>query len=173
MSKYNKGDKFIIELDEQMGNLWRIKGFNALVFDDFGLDRLGQLVQGVDQFSYNKGAENAWELAQRIAKEPSCGGFTAEELIDIFGYVSCEYAIRRHSYSEAAAKVEAWENGKSELRVGDVVLTDEGHIGVVTDMSDNYVDGIRSNGVAFSSRKSDCTKTGRHIDIEAVLAQIK
>ena len=34
MSKYNKGDKFIIELDEQVGDLWKIKGFNALVFDD-------------------------------------------------------------------------------------------------------------------------------------------
>ena len=69
MSKYNKGDKFIIELDEQdeqIGNLWRIKGFNALVFDDFVLDRLGQLVHGVDQFSYNKGADDAWERVKQL-----------------------------------------------------------------------------------------------------------
>ena len=174
MSKYNKGDKFIIELDEQVGDLWKIKGFNALVFDDFGLDRLGQLVQGVDQYSRMKGHQEAWELAQRIEKEPCDGGFTLNDIHDIFGYFSTNFAIKAHSYAEAAAKVEAWEQKKEkEIRVGDVVETDDGYFGVVTDISMNYVDGIRSNGVAFSSRKSDCTKTGRHIDIEAVLAQIK
>lgn len=173
MSKYKKGDKFIIELGEQVGDLWRIKGFNALVFDDFGLDRLGQLVHGVDQFSYNKGADDAWELAQRIVLEPDEGGFSARELKEIFGYSDWLAPFEKFSYTAAAEKVEAWEKEKSEIRVGDVVLTDEGYIGVVTYMRDNYVDGMRSNGVAFSSRKSDCTKTGRHIDIEAVLAQIK
>ena len=173
MSKYNKGDKFIIELDEQVGDLWKIKGFNALVFDDFGLDRLGQLVQGVDKFSYNEGAENAWELAQRIVLEPDEGGFSARELKEIFGYSDCLAPVEKFSYTAAAEKVEAWEKEKSEIRVGDVVLTDGGYIGVVTYMRDNYVDGIRSNGVVFSSRKSDCTKTYRHIDIGAVLAHIK
>ena len=173
MSKYKKGDKFIIELDEQMGNLWRVKGFSTLVFDDFGLDRLGQLVHGVDQFSYNKGADDAWELVKKL--------FDMEResaVADAFNYefTNTHGVLGWLSYKAAAEKVEAWEKEKSEIRVGDVVLTDEGYIGVVTYMRDNYanyVDGIRSNGVAFSSRKSDCTKTGRHIDIEAVLDQIK
>ena len=169
MSKYNKGDKFIIELDEQVGDLWKIKGFNALVFDDFGLDRLGQLVHGVDQFSYQKGTADAWELARKIETV-----YTVEELTEMFGNPAVAVNVLGNcAYSIAAEKVEAWEKEKSEIRVGDVVLTDGGYIGVVTYMRDNYVDGIRSNGVAFSSRKSDCTKTGRHIDIEAVLDQIK
>lgn len=170
MSKYNKGDKFIIELDEQVGDLWKIKGFNALVFDDFGLDRLGQLVQGVDKFSYNKGADDAWELVKKLFDMEREGA-----VADAFNYeFTNTYSVLCWlTYKAAAEKVEAWENEKSEIRVGDVVLTDGGYIGVVTYMRDNYVDGIRSNGVAFSSRKSDCTKTGRHIDIEAVLDQIK
>lgn len=44
--KYKAGDKFIIEiesiLDEQVG-LYKVKGYNTLVFDDNGLDRLEQV----------------------------------------------------------------------------------------------------------------------------------
>lgn len=171
MSKYKKGDKFIIELGEQVGDLWRIKGFNALVFDDFGLDRLGQLVHGVDQFSYQKGTADAWELARKIETV-----YTVEELAEMFGNPAVALNVLGNcAYSIAAERVAKWEKNQeaNKIRPGDVVLTDGGYIGVVTYMIDNYVDGIRSNGVAFSSRKSDCTKTGRHIDIEAVLDQIK
>ena len=42
--KYNIGDKFVIEIGRIAFNqgepLYRIKGFNTLVFDDNGLDRL-------------------------------------------------------------------------------------------------------------------------------------
>lgn len=44
MSKYKVGDEFIIEIDSVMESkkvtLYGIKGFNALVFDTFGLDHL-------------------------------------------------------------------------------------------------------------------------------------
>lgn len=37
----NVGDKFIIEIGDVVGdNLYKIKGFNALVFDDNGLKKL-------------------------------------------------------------------------------------------------------------------------------------
>lgn len=44
MSKYNVGDKFIIEIAEEVrDNLYRIRGFNSLVFDDNGLKKLKQV----------------------------------------------------------------------------------------------------------------------------------
>lgn len=59
MSNYNKGDKFIVEISEVMetkeGKLYRAKGMSDLVFDDYRLGKLSQLVQGVDKFSYAKG----------------------------------------------------------------------------------------------------------------------
>ena len=169
MSKYKKGDKFIIELGEQVGDLWRIKGFNALVFDDFELDRLGQLVHGVDQFSYNKGADDAWELVKKL--------FNMEResaIADAFNYefTNTHGVLGWLSY-KAAAKVEAWEKEKSEIRVGDVVkLICNGRCGVVTKFTENFYYGFTSDSTPFQWLKIDCTKTGRHIDIEAVLAQI-
>lgn len=46
MGKYKAGDKFIIEIEERVSvnadpkELYKIKGFNSLVFDEDGLDRL-------------------------------------------------------------------------------------------------------------------------------------
>ena len=58
---YKKGDKFVMEIDnvivDEEGEvlLYTIKGFNALVFDQYGLDRLSRLVNGVDKFSEHRG----------------------------------------------------------------------------------------------------------------------
>lgn len=47
MGKYNVGDKFLIEIDQVVKcdnsdpvELFKIKGFNSLVFDKYGLDKL-------------------------------------------------------------------------------------------------------------------------------------
>lgn len=58
---YKKGDKFVIEIDRVFLDdardtvLYAIQGFDALVFDRYGLDRLSQLVNGVDKFSEHRG----------------------------------------------------------------------------------------------------------------------
>ena len=45
MSKYNVGDKFLIEIEEKYSGsntspLYRVKGFRSLIFDNNGLDKL-------------------------------------------------------------------------------------------------------------------------------------
>ena len=53
MSKYKAGDKFVIEIEEIYSgpltketdhlHLYRVKGFNSLVFDEYGLSKLEQI----------------------------------------------------------------------------------------------------------------------------------
>ena len=62
--KYNIGDKFVIEIENialSHGEpLYRIKGFNTLVFDDNGLDRLEKVYDEPptfkvgDEITYNE-----------------------------------------------------------------------------------------------------------------------
>ena len=72
---YNPGDKFIIEIDSVYSaddlriNLYRIKGFNALVFDEAGLDKLEkvsnkepQTFEVGDEVWFSDSAEYAYVL---------------------------------------------------------------------------------------------------------------
>lgn len=64
----HKGDQFIIEIDDVVrtsaGLLYKIKGFNTLVFDDYGIQQLIRLKdrERWDQamtFAYTKGQADA------------------------------------------------------------------------------------------------------------------
>lgn len=115
-----------------------------------------------------RGQEEAWELARKIACSP---GYSISELIEIFGSQSTALCISRNTYSEAAAKVAEWERKKEEICVGDVVEC-EGSYGVVVGAGEVYVKGFTSDWTPFQWMKQYCTKTGRHIDVDAWLKQI-
>lgn len=117
------------------------------------------------------GQNEAWELARKIVDDVWNGGYSAEELEQIFGYAISQPCIVENTYSEAAAKVAEWEKAKEEIKVGDVVSR-EGLYGVVKSVSDDWLNGITASGISFQWLKRKCTKTGRHIDIDSFLKQI-
>ena len=63
MSDYKPGDRFIIEIEsvlkENGTTLYKIRGFNALVFDEVGLGRLppmdSETINLIDRKSYKSG----------------------------------------------------------------------------------------------------------------------
>ena len=123
--------------------LYRAKGMKSLVFDEYGLnilkpledetmkllrenaelkermqkdiDKICDLCSRNDALDVARaaGAEKAWKLAQKIALFEADGGYSDDELNEIFDspYLSDIFSI---TYSEAAAKVEAWEQKKEE-----------------------------------------------------------
>ena len=114
-----------------------------------------------------KGHEEAWELAQK------CMLMTDRKREAIFGsgHNALYGVLTYFDYTEAAAKVAAWERKKEEICVGDVVEC-EGSYGVVVGVGEVYVKGFTSDWTPFQWMKQSCTKTGRHIDVDAWLAQI-
>lgn len=102
MSDYKVGDKFIIEIDKifkQDGEkLYRAKGMKSLVFDDYGLNRLSQLVQGVDTFSYKEGFHDGYihglEIAAIEIDELISSAKMGEERIIESGCEICQYYER-------------------------------------------------------------------------------
>ena len=110
MSNYKTGDKFVIELGEQVGDLWKIKGFTALAFDANWLNRLSPLE---DQNSRKKGQEEAWELIKKMRhdmKKNDVEEAFGVPIPDTWNHVA--YINEFFTYAEAAAKVEAWEQKK-------------------------------------------------------------
>ena len=178
MKNHKIGDKFVIEIDkifEQDGEtLYRAKGMKSLVFDEYGLNILtpmSHMHYSASEDARTAGQEEAWELAQKICCTPIDGGFNPRELIEIFGTVPASGIFSLNTYTEAAAKVAEWEKAKEEICVGDVVEF-EGSYGVVVGVEECYIKGFTSDWILFHCMKKYCTKTGRHIDVDAWLAQI-
>lgn len=79
-SKHSPGDKFVIEIESVItaggGTLYKIKGFNALVFDDFGIGRLER---------YDKPAVNVSKLdkaKERLTKASNEAEIALNEIIN-------------------------------------------------------------------------------------------
>lgn len=123
-------------------------------------------------------AEEAWEIAKKILLYPANGGFNSIELEEIFGRTEHLWEL---SPQQAKAKIEAWEAEK-EIKVGDEVEpksnpnNDDFKFFVTKiDKNDNSINGFSGfSGEVFSGRGiTFYQKTGRHIDIEGLLKEIR
>lgn len=119
--------------------------------------------------TYENGLADAWKLAKKIALETCDGGMNCNDIEDIFGK-GAYCVFKDFTYEEALAKIEAYEREK-EIRVGDVVKSGISR-GVITRIEGDSVSIIYESGANGWANKRYCTKTGKHIDIEAVLRQI-
>ena len=130
-------------------------------------------VENVVAKAYNKGLNDAWELAKKIAMEKSNGGFDSYEIVKIFGFNDMDAIFMSYTPQEALAKLEAYEKEQAEIKVGDVVTIIDKPV-VVTRVSEDKtkVDGFGIGGFAMTYKYDDCKKTGKHIDVQSVLQQI-
>lgn len=185
--KYKIGDKFLIEIEEvyesempfsSPDELFKVKGFNSLVFDKNGLDKLEKIdeytaraetVSEILTEKYEQGLNDAWELARKIAISVADGGYLDSELVDIFGTKNCQTIICVLTAKEAISKVEDYENKK--IKVGDVV-DNNALKGIVTMVKEKDVDIMFKDGSVGTWDKRNCKKTGEHIDISSILQEI-
>ena len=115
------------------------------------------------------GQEEAWELARKIAYD----GYRNNELKEIFGSV-CLDDIFNLTDTEAAEKVAEWERKNKGICVGDEVELINGAKFVVTYSCGDIVNGVSGSGRCFEGvLVQGCKKTGRHIDVASMLAQIE
>ena len=190
MSKYHKGDKFIVEIKEVInsdnGTLYR-SNFSTLVFDDYGLDSLHQAVTPAEdslidkskvEEVYIKGLNDAWELARKIVLDVSEGGMPERDMISMFGEKwTVSDILKNYTPQEALAKLEAYEKEQNKIKAGyiyeimgkfcAVVQVDEFNKEYHIIWCDGGTDKIPFDApIGFK-------KTGKHIDIQSLLEQIK
>ena len=165
MSKYKVGDKVllegeILEIDKGTVNPYKIKfygGWNW--FDKSCLLNKSK--------TYEDGLADAWELARKIENKLDIP--TAREIFDAYRIADI---LDNFTPQEALAKIEAYEESKV-IKVGDMVYAD-GVQGVVIDItSDEECYIYNENGCIEEHWFKDLKKTGRHLDIEHLLEQIR
>lgn len=121
----------------------------------------------IEEKTYEDGLNEAWEFVRKISN------ISYKELSNIFG-VSMENPwgelIDKNSASEAIAKLEAYE-AEEQIKVGDVVM---GNIfkGVVTGICNGRAFIMYDDGSSKEISLDKCQKTGKHIDISSILAEI-
>ena len=195
--------KYIIDIEEKplcvfdedtqtyFPRLWRVKGFNSLVFDEEGLSRLEELNSdyinehygSLQDDAYQRGLDDAWEAARKIVLVPGDGGTGLQNLVAIFGTNTMELVFINNSASEAIAKLKAYkekQKADDEIKVGDEVAFhhDDGRpdtVVVVTYIGkDGFIDGMDGRGTQYAHKNpTKWTKTGRHFDISKILEEMR
>ena len=185
MGKYKVGDKFVIEIEGIYENvlsntfevdiskqLYRIKGFESLVFDKNGLDKLENAKNSLPipySEAYKKGMNDAWDIARELCKTDY------NDCTNIFGDESVEYVINNLTPLEIKEKIESF---KKEIKVGDVVTVGGGDITFICTKDNSNGDYTKCHLVAGDGSvyedcdKFECQKTGKSIDIGEILKEI-
>ena len=116
---------------------------------------------------YQKGLDDAWEMARKIVISPSEGGMNIDDIVQCFGELS--YAkLFRSPASEVKEKYDAWKATKEQIQVGDVVVSrTTGNEYIILSELLNNMFGLldTSNYVPSILIKDILTKTGKHYDL--------
>lgn len=131
-----------------------------------------------ENLGYIKGLQDAWELMRKIIEmySGSCKGIlgTYFSPINEGSKNLLLNVINMNTPKEALAKLKAYEETQ-EIKVGDVVCCEVSNvIGVVMRKSnDEYCHILFGDGSTGQHKINNFKKTGKHIDIESLLGQIR
>lgn len=170
----NIGDKYIIEISGVFKNedqrfrkpLYKMMHFNSLVFDEEGISRLTPYEPSNDE-EYQRGLNDAWEAARKIAGSILLGGLNTHELMELFGTSIITEVMDTVTAVQAIEKLrtyEVQEKVEEEIKVGDEVETDYNGNGIIAkDLNDGWY-AIMFKGLYRSSihKSHIIKKTGRH-----------
>ena len=127
--------------------------------------------------AYQRGLEDAWNVARKIAVETDDGGVSIEALYKMFGTESMCMIMKNNTVHDATDKLKAYEDKNSDrIEVGDEVRTRDGapsHTFLVTKVTDSHVYGISDDGSWNYWTKDEVTKTGKHYDIASILEAMR
>ena len=165
--------------------LYKAKGFNSLVFDQNGLDKLEKYedadalqieldarCKGFDsgyKNGFDDGAEEGWQFAQAIFYPETMGGIPEDNFKECFHGKSAEAVLKDMSYHDAKERYDAWKQEKeSRVVVGDEVENKFSHsLGIVTRVDDSNLgaDILWKNGGTGYVSLQWIAKTGNHYDV--------
>lgn len=195
------GNKYVIEIEQEYSanmrkgsndivepvKLYKAKGFNSLVFDEQGLNKLKRMpeleqidaamaqIDIIQETAYENGLHDAWEIAKKIE---CMDGYNGDELLEIFGTDDIESIFKKHTISEVLEKIRAYEEQKvktfnDKIKVGDEIVVKVPHTnkeisGIVykIDHADTllmyYCISFVGNRVFLTPCDQAIKKTGRH-----------
>lgn len=138
-------------------------------------------IENVARLNYNKGTEDAWELARKIALSVPSGGLTINEIKDCYGSDKnfADDVLDALTYKEAKAMYDAWKIKKDEIRDDTLNVYDQvlyrGKKGIITFITEEFCSVMYDDGSTDSWVKIDkVRKTGKSFpQFSELLKQMK
>lgn len=129
-------------------------------------DKLNKLSNMCDDAkeAYQRGLEDAWELARRIRLNVEDGGISVSELCEMFHTNTTYNIFKGYSAQEVIKRIEEHEKQKTQIKKGDeVALRDEDRKAVIMDAAYGTSDWYVFSDNACIERWSECAfyRTGR------------
>ena len=174
--------KYIIDIEEKplcvfdedtqtyFPRLWRVKGFNSLVFDEEGLSRLEELNSDYINEHFGDLQDTAYQKGFEDGKWKSEDGCTGCKYEGKTGeHLPCDYCMNNFKNQ--------WTAKDDKIEVGDEVRrksasTNESS-GIVTKDWENSYFIMWIDGSSGQWDKDRVIKTGRHFDIASILEEMR
>lgn len=194
------GRKYVIEIEQEYSanmrkgsndivepvKLYKAKGFNSLVFDEQGLNKLKRMpeleqieareaeIDIIQETAYENGLHDAWEIAKKIE---CMDGYNGDELIEMFGTDDIEAIFAKYKASEVLEKVKAYAEQKAnnldEIKVGDEIVVTVPHTNREIAVIAYKIEHINMTPMYYCISFAECNgfiiahnqvikKTGRH-----------
>lgn len=186
------GEKYIIEIDRVVKgprDIAFVKGFNALVFDQYGIDHLERYddkkvrktIDNAVDAAYKRGMSDTWDMIQTMYKDMTIG-----ELRRIFDFLEVETKnvvmdiLVKFPVAEVKKRLDAYEKEKAEnekyakemrtivpgdevkFKLSDVTI-------IVTKVEGDRIFGFDKYGMSFSDKRScNWEKTGRAFNLDSI-----
>lgn len=188
MSKYNVGDKFVLEITRDVtrtddkteyyvtndGRIWATNELDEL--QKYDKPTISEDTLEMERMkALNEGRNEVRELANKL------NNMAMQDIINIYGFcLGRDKVFEAITPQEALVKFEEYEKEQAEIKVGDEIIVDGTTLkGYVIDKhieyEDCYVVLITNYKNLYSAiyNKNVIKKTGKHIDIQSILQQIK
>lgn len=128
--------------------------------------------------AYQRGLNDAWNVARKIAMETDDGGVSISALYEMFGTESMCMIMKNNTVYDATDKLKAYEEKQkadNKIEVGDEVIYNGTTKCIVVRPEDDerYASLIDSDGTHYFADHRECKKTGRHFDIHKILKEMK
>lgn len=139
------------------------------------LKNMTEYSQSRFQDGYERGLQEAWEVARRIENTPANGGLTYEQTSEMFGkYLSACGIFNQFGVHEVLEKLKAWDK-RNIIKVGDEVEDIKGTKSVVIAVGDGKASLLNLDYTHVQLMPLDkLHKTGRHFgEVTDLLEKLK
>ena len=147
--------------------------------EELNSDYINEHFSDIQDTAYQRGLEDAWNVARKIAVETDDGGVSISALYEMFGTESMCMIMKNNTVYDVTDKLKAYEEKQKtddEIKVGDEVYCkgdDTSDSGVVTWVGKKSIYAMWQDGSAGEVQKDEFIKTGRHFDISSILKEMQ